>query len=184
MKRHLPFALVFALVAFTFVVASAVPARADVPKASELYTVDRIPFTFASSISSTGQTSAPGQVIYISLSKQHMWVYQDGQQVFSFVISSGIPTRATKPGNFRVQDKIPNAWSNVWQLSMPNWLGIYNVGRVENGIHALPITKRGVRIWGGILGHPASFGCIILNTPDAVKLYDWAQVGALVIIRN
>ena len=176
MKRHLPFAFVFALLAFTFVASSAAPAQADAPRASEQYTVDREP--------STGQTSAPGQVIYISLSKQHMWVYQDGKQVFSFVISSGIPTRTTKPGNFRVQDKIPDAWSNVWQLSMPNWLGIYNVGRVENGIHALPITKRGVRIWGGILGHPASFGCIILNTPDAVKLYDWAQVGALVIIRN
>jgi lipoprotein-anchoring transpeptidase ErfK/SrfK len=135
-------------------------------------------------VTAEGQTSAPGQVIYISLSKQHMWVYEDGEQVFSFVISSGIPTRVTKPGNFRVQDKIPNAWSGIWQLHMPYWLGIYNVGRVENGIHALPVNTRGVKLWAGLLGRPASFGCIILNTPDAKKLYEWAEVGALVVIRN
>jgi lipoprotein-anchoring transpeptidase ErfK/SrfK len=122
-------------------------------------------------------------VIYISLSKQRMWVYEDGDQVFDFVISSGLPERATKPGTFRVQSKIPEAWSNIWQLRMPYWMGIYNVGRVENGIHALPINTRGVRLWAGLLGRPASFGCIILNTKDAVTLYDWADLGTLVVIR-
>jgi LysM repeat protein len=128
-------------------------------------------------------SSAPGKVIYISLSKQHMWAYQDGALVYSFIASSGLPDRATKPGTFRVLSKIPSAWSNIWQLTMPYWLGIYNVGRVENGIHALPINKRGVKLWAGLLGKPASFGCIILNTKDAASLYDWAELGTLVIIR-
>jgi lipoprotein-anchoring transpeptidase ErfK/SrfK len=131
----------------------------------------------------TAPVSGPGKVIYISLGKQHMWAYQDGKQVFSFIASSGIPTRATKPGTFRVQSKIPEAWSNIWQLRMPYWLGIYNVGRVENGIHALPINTRGIKLWAGLLGRPASFGCIILNDKNAAALYNWADVGTLVVIR-
>jgi lipoprotein-anchoring transpeptidase ErfK/SrfK len=127
--------------------------------------------------------SAPGKVIYISISQQHMWAYENGKQVYSFVVSTGISTRATKRGNFRVQSKIPKAWSNIWQLSMPNWLGIYNVGTVENGIHALPINRRGVKLWAGLLGRPASFGCIILNDVNAAKLYKWAAIGTLVVIR-
>lgn len=129
-------------------------------------------------------SSANGKVIYISLGKQRMWAYQDGELVYKFVVSTGLANRATKPGTFRVQSKIPEAWSNIWQLRMPYWLGIYNVGRIENGIHALPINTRGVKLWAGLLGRPASFGCIILGDKDAVALYGWADMGTLVIIRN
>lgn len=127
--------------------------------------------------------SAKGKIVYISLTKQHMWAYDTGRQVYSFVISSGLPDRPTKPGTFRVLSKIPTAWSNIWQLSMPWWMGIYYAGRVENGIHALPINKRGIKLWAGLLGRPASFGCIILNTKDAKTLFDWVDLGTMVIIR-
>ena len=159
--------VLFALALFTFgLAAPARPARA------------------ASAPELAGPVSAPGKVIYISIAKQHMWVYENGKQVYSYVVSTGLPNRATKAGVFRVQSKIPEAWSNIWQLRMPSWLGIYNVGNVENGIHALPINKRGVKLWAGLLGRPASFGCIILNTKDATTLYNWADIGTLVIIRN
>ena len=185
MKRSLWFGGAFALLVCAFLFGSAAPVQAGLAQKPQAIAQNEVETEDATNgPSRSAQTSAPGQVIYISLSKQHMWVYEDGEQVFSFVISSGIPTRATKPGNFRIQDRIPDAWSGVWQLSMPYWLGIYNVGRVENGIHALPINKRGVRLWAGLLGRPASFGCIILNTPDAKKLYEWAKVGALVVIRK
>ncbi|HEY3342859.1 MAG TPA: L,D-transpeptidase family protein [Anaerolineae bacterium] len=185
MKSRLFSACALTLLVCVALLTCVFPAQAGVvsgPAAAAQSSVETTEYTFDTSAS--GQTSAPGQVIYISLSKQHMWVYEDGKQVFSFVVSSGIATRATKPGNFRVQDRIPDAWSGIWQLSMPYWMGIYNVGRVENGIHALPINKRGVRLWAGLLGRPASFGCIILNTPDAKTLYNWVKVGALVVIRN
>jgi lipoprotein-anchoring transpeptidase ErfK/SrfK len=185
MKSRLLSACALTLFVCVSLIISVIPARAGVapiPAAAAQNSVETTEYTFDTSLN--GQTSAPGQVIYISLGKQHMWVYEDGKQVFSFVVSSGIATRATKPGNFRVQDKIPNAWSGIWQLTMPYWLGIYNVGRIENGIHSLPINTRGVKLWAGLLGRPASFGCIILNTPDAKKLYSWAKVGALVVIRN
>jgi LysM repeat protein len=128
--------------------------------------------------------SAKGKVIYVSLGKQRAWAYQNGNLDHVFVVSTGLPERATKPGTFRVQTKLPEAWSNVWQLHMPYWLGIYNVGRIENGFHALPINTRGVKLWAGLLGRPASFGCIILGDKDAKTLYDWAEIGTLVVIRR
>ena len=65
---------------------------------------------------------------------------------------------------------------------MPYWLGIYYVGRMENGIHALPIDRNGRMLWAGYLGTPVSFGCIILSTENARTLYHWADVGVPVWI--
>ncbi|MFN2136546.1 MAG: hypothetical protein ACK2UK_11365 [Candidatus Promineifilaceae bacterium] len=32
------------------------------------------------------------------------------------------------------------------------------------------------------MGHPASFGCIILGIPEAETLYNWVEVGVVVVI--
>jgi lipoprotein-anchoring transpeptidase ErfK/SrfK len=124
-----------------------------------------------------------GKAIYVSISKQRMYVYSNGRLVYNWLVSTGLPKSATKAGNFRVQTKIPEAWSSIWQLRMPYWMGIYYVGRVENGIHALPINRRGQKLWGGLLGRRASFGCVILSTQNAATLYRWAPAGTPVIIR-
>lgn len=123
-----------------------------------------------------------GKAIYVSLSKQRMWVYENGRLLWTFLVSTGTPDRATKAGTFRIKSKIDEAWSNVWQLRMPYWLGIYDVGRIENGIHAMPMTRNGRPVrWR--VGTPGSFGCVVLNTRDAATLYNWATIGTLVVIR-
>lgn len=128
--------------------------------------------------------SAKGKVIYVSLGKQRVYAYQDGKLIYTFIVGTGLPEKATKPGVFRIKTKIREAWSNVWQLRMPYWMGIYDVGKVENGFHALPINRRGGKLWARLLGKPVSFGCIVLNDPDAAKLYQFADMGTLVIIRS
>ena len=123
-----------------------------------------------------------GKAVYVSLGKQRMWVYQNGKLLWTFLVSTGRPDRATKAGTFRIKTKMDEAWSNVWQLRMPNWLGIYDVGRVENGIHAMPFSKNGRAVrWR--VGAPGSFGCVVLTAKDAQTLYDWAEIGTLVVIR-
>ena len=124
---------------------------------------------------------ARGKAIYVSISKQRMTVYSNGQAVYKWVVSTGL-RNGTRAGSFRVQSKYPEAWASIWSLRMPYWLGIYNVGRIENGIHALPINKRGVKLWAGLLGRPSSFGCVILGTQNAATLYRWAPMGTPVII--
>jgi lipoprotein-anchoring transpeptidase ErfK/SrfK len=65
---------------------------------------------------------------------------------------------------------------------MPYWLGIYWVGNVENGIHALPIRTDGTVMWGGLLGQRASYGCVILSNAAARTIYYWADIGTPVRI--
>ena len=84
---------------------------------------------------------------------------------------------------YSVLDKIPNAYAWTWDLWMPNWLGIYWAGSLENGIHALPFQSNGWRLWEGYLGTPVSYGCVILGVDEAQLLYDWAEVGTPVEIQ-
>ena len=120
--------------------------------------------------------------IVVDLSDQRMYVYQNGQLLWNWVVSTGQPGRDTAVGHYKVLNKIPNAYSYTWSLQMPYWLGIYWAGSLQNGIHALPIQANGQRLWEGYLGQRVSFGCVILSTQNAQMLYNWASVGTPVDI--
>lgn len=120
--------------------------------------------------------------ILVDISEQHMYVYEGDVLVNSFISSTGI-NNGTRVGSFSVLDKIPNAYGATWDLWMPNWLGIYWSGSLENGIHALPILSSGVQLWEGYLGTPISFGCVVLGVDESQWLYDWAEVGTPVDIQ-
>ena len=120
--------------------------------------------------------------ILISISEQHLYAYEGESLVYSFVASTGM-NNATRAGTFSVLDKIPNAYGATWDIWMPNWLGIYWAGSMENGIHALPILPNGAQLWAGFLGRPISYGCIVLGANEAQLLYGWADIGTPVEIR-
>jgi lipoprotein-anchoring transpeptidase ErfK/SrfK len=123
--------------------------------------------------------------ILISLSKQRLTVFQNGSQIRQYVISTGIDRSPTQPGVFQVQSHDPNAYASVWDLYMPNFLGIYEAWPgFMNGIHGLPTLSSGRRLWANILGSPASYGCIILGLDEAEWLYNWAENGVVVEIRD
>ena len=122
--------------------------------------------------------------IEVDVSQQHLTAWEKDEIVFSYVCSTGKPGTPTKRGTFEILDKIPEAYSSVWHLRMPWWLGIYWAGGSENGFHALPILSNGRTLWAGYLGTPISYGCIVLDTPAAKRLYDWVDIGTMVIIRN
>lgn len=124
----------------------------------------------------------PPRRIEIDISTQRFYAYEGDRLVYNWPTSTGLPGRDTAAGHFKVQSKIEMAWSSIWQLKMPYWLGIYNVGTVENGIHALPIRTDGSVMWGGLLGQRASYGCVILSTKAARTLYNWAEIGTPVWI--
>lgn len=120
--------------------------------------------------------------ILVDISEQHMYVYEGDTLVYSFVASTGLHN-ATAVGTFAVQSKIPNAYGSTWDIWMPNWLGIYWAGGLENGIHALPILSNGAILWEGYLGRPVSYGCVVLGTYESSLLYNWAEMGTTVEIR-
>ena len=133
------------------------------------------------------RVSGPGlavvKSIVVDLSQQHLYAYEGDRVVLSLVCSSGAAPYYTRTGNFRIQSKIPNAYGSVWDIWMPHWMGIYWAGGTENGIHALPLMPDGTTLWAGYLGHPVSYGCIVLGTYDAKVLYDWAEMGTPVVIQ-
>ncbi len=126
--------------------------------------------------------SSTGKYILVSISEQHLYAYENGQLVYSFIASTGMGN-STRVGTFSVLDKIPNAYGATWNIWMPDWMGIYYSGTLENGIHALPILSSGARLWSGFLGTPISFGCVVLGVDEAQQLYNWADVGTPVEIR-
>ncbi|NIV40279.1 MAG: tetratricopeptide repeat protein, partial [Anaerolineae bacterium] len=124
----------------------------------------------------------PPKRIEIDISSQRFYAYKGDTLVYNFPTSTGLRGRDTAVGHFKVQSKIPMAYSSIWRLNMPYWLGIYNVGRIENGIHALPIRPDGSVMWAGLLGQRASYGCVILSNYAAKLIYDWAEIGTPVDI--
>jgi tetratricopeptide (TPR) repeat protein len=127
-------------------------------------------------------TLFPPKRIEIDISKQWLYAWEGDTIVYDFVTSTGLPGQDTATGHYKVLDKIPMAYSSIWNLSMPYWLGIYYVGSVQNGIHALPIRPDGSVMWAGLLGQRASYGCVILTDEAAQLLYNWAEIGTPVDI--
>ncbi len=142
----------------------------------------RIPAGGAAPAPAPAQPTPSGRRIVVDLSDQRMYVYQNGQLLWNWVVSTGRPGQETAVGHYKVLNKLPNAYAQTWSLQMPYWLGIYWAGHLQNGIHALPIQSNSQRLWEGYLGQRVSFGCVILSTQNAVTLYDWATVGTPVDI--
>lgn len=126
----------------------------------------------------------PGRSVIVDVSEQRAYVYENGMLLQVFVVSTGLPGQETRRGSFQIQNKIPVAYAATWDLQMPHWLGFYWSGPLQNGFHALPILSNGVRLWEGLLGSPASYGCVILSDVDARWLYEWASIGMPVTVRD
>ncbi len=120
--------------------------------------------------------------ILVDISEQRLYAYEGNTLAYDFVASTGM-NNGTRTGMFSVLEKIPNAYGSTWDIWMPNWLGIYWSGNLQNGIHALPILSNGATLWSGYLGVPISYGCVVLGTYESQLLYDWAEVGTPVEIQ-
>ncbi|MCW1970300.1 MAG: L,D-transpeptidase family protein [Anaerolineae bacterium] len=130
-----------------------------------------------------GNVPPVGKFVWVSISQQRMAMYENGNLVHENLVSTGRAGSDTAIGNFRIKTKLDRPYSRLWNLWMPYWLGIYDVGPYENGFHAPPSTPAGAVLWRESLGKPASFGCIVLSENDAARLYAWVEIGTPVSIR-
>jgi len=122
--------------------------------------------------------------IVISISQQHLWTYENGSLRSEHVISTGIDRSPTIPGIYQVRTHELEAYASVWDLYMPHFMGIYEGWPgFMNGLHGLPTLSSGNRLWAGNLGHPVSYGCIILDLQAAEDIYNWAEEGVVVEIQ-
>lgn len=104
--------------------------------------------------------------------------YGQGPKVFNtFSISTGKRGYETPLGEFKILNKVPNAWSRTYGLWMPYWMSFTYQG---HGIHELPYWPSGFREGSDHLGTAVSHGCVRLGIGPAEKLYNWAEVGTMV----
>jgi lipoprotein-anchoring transpeptidase ErfK/SrfK len=108
-------------------------------------------------------------LVAISLSKQHLVVYDDGVPIAESRISSGTESYPTPTGVFSIIQKQRWHRSNLYSdAPMP---------------FMQRITWSGVALHAGKLpGYPASHGCIRLPDDFAVRLFRTTAVGARVVI--
>jgi len=123
--------------------------------------------------------------IVVDISDQHLYAYEGETLVYDFLCSTGIASSPTITGTFQVLSKEEEAYASSWDLWMPHFVGIYRSGPdFTNGIHALPTLSSGARLWEGYLGSPISYGCIVIGLEEGAVLYEWAELGTLVVIRE
>jgi len=133
----------------------------------------------------TAAIITPPTRVEVSLTTRICEVYENGTVIKSFQVCTGRPSSPTVPGRYTIQSKIEqDAYASKWDLIMPYWMGIYWAGGSENGFHAYPLRGGTQVLWRGALGTGCSFGCIVLDTADAEWLYNWAEMGTVVFVRN
>jgi lipoprotein-anchoring transpeptidase ErfK/SrfK len=117
--------------------------------------------------------AAGAKKIVVDMSDQRVYAYEGNTLVFSVRMNA----RGTRGGTFRIRNKIPMATSFALGWKLPLWMGIYRSGGLENGCHAAASTRGGGRAYN-------SFGCIVMAPANAARLYKWARVGTLVVVRR
>ena len=117
--------------------------------------------------------------IKVDLSQQKMFLFENGQFVKEYTISSGKIDTPTPRGNFRVIYKSPMVYSKLTDCWLPFWVGFTNDGKY--GFHETPICE-GKRIGESEVGQPSSAGCLRLKQSDSEEFYNWAEEETLVEI--
>ncbi|MEZ4515693.1 MAG: L,D-transpeptidase family protein [Chloroflexota bacterium] len=124
-----------------------------------------------------------GKRIEVSITEQRARVYENGQLKWDWPASTGIDSSPTAPGVFQIQSHEPNAYAGNWDLWMPSFMGIYRpvpTSDFMNGFHGFPTRGNAQLLWTGDLGHPVTYGCILLSSENAQTLFDWADAGVVV----
>lgn len=129
--------------------------------------------------------AASGKVIDISINDQMMTIIENYRIINKFPVSTGTWDMPTPIGTHQIYNHIPDSYSTLYDLYMPNWMAITPDGGY--GIHGLPYWKYS---WGNVyegenhLGWRVSHGCVRLSLENAKWLYGWAPVGTTVIVHN
>ena len=120
-----------------------------------------------------------GKYIDINLAKQQLSIFENGERLGTYKVSTGKRGMATPTGTFRVIAKRGRAWSRKYNLYMPYFMQFTGAG---HGIHELPEWKNGYKEGANHLGIPVSHGCVRLGVGPAAKVYNWAEIGTPIVV--
>jgi len=115
------------------------------------------------------------KTVIVDLSEQRLYAYENGGQVNTFLVSTGLPGMDTHVGTFAISAKIYSKLYAGPGYYLPNTL--YNM-RFDG-----PRYLHGA-YWHNDFGRRKSHGCVNIAYPNAEWLYNWAPVGTKVIVRQ
>lgn len=119
----------------------------------------------------TGDIDTKKQV-KVDLSQQKAFLFENGQLVREYNISSGLSETPTPKGEYRIVYKQDNLYSKIAGCWLSYWAGFTSDGLY--GFHETPVCD-GIREGEEDIGKPASHGCIRLKTGDASDFYSWIE---------
>lgn len=130
--------------------------------------------------------------ILVNLDTQWLRAFENGVEVFSWAISSGIESAPTTPGIFQILSHENPAYGSSYllcdgsgcgQWEMEWFMGIYEVvPGLMNGFHGSVLLPDNSLLGDGNVGVPYTLGCVMSRSADAQLLYDWAEEGTIVEI--
>jgi hypothetical protein len=118
--------------------------------------------------------------IEINLYEQTVAVYDQRQLVFATLIASGLDPFWTRPGLFRIFEKLDTTpmrgsfevdRSDAYYLEDVPWTMYFDQARALHGAY-----------WRANLGFPQSHGCVNLSIGDSRWIFDWAEIGDWVYV--
>ncbi len=118
--------------------------------------------------------------IEVNLYEQTLAVYDQDQLVFATLIASGLEPFWTRPGLFKIINKLDKTpmrgsfeadHSDAYYLEDVPWTMYFDEARALHGAY-----------WRANLGFPQSHGCVNLSVGDSHWLFDWANVGDWVYV--
>lgn len=145
-----------------------------------------IPLQQVESPNTHGEVAA--RYIEVSISKQKMYIFDQGQLVKTYPVSTGL-YYPTPRGRFNIINKALEGYSDIYNVYMPYWMAFYFgwAGGQDAyfGIHELPYWYTGgerKQRPREFLGSPHTGGCISLDIGAAKEVYDFSFVGMDVVV--
>lgn len=136
----------------------------------------------------------PNKRIVVDLDNQSMIAFENGQEKFKWLISSGMDQYPTSPGIYQILTHneeaaggsftlCSNSGLNCGSWTMYWFMGMYEVvPGLMNGFHGAVLLPNGNLLGGGSVGSQYTFGCVMAQNDNAKMLYDWADQGTVVEI--
>jgi len=113
--------------------------------------------------------------IEIDLSSQRLTAWQGKNPEYAVIISTGKNATPTLTGVFSIQTKLRSARMQGDDYDIPDvpYTMFYSGGYAIHGAY-----------WHRSFGTPVSHGCVNVAVDHAERLFDWAEVGTPVIVRQ
>lgn len=126
--------------------------------------------------------SGTGRRVVFSESAQRVWLVDAAGTVVDSWLVSGSLTDNLQPGTYEVWSRSEQAWGIDDSGTMKYFVRFAHGERAAIGFHDIPVDDGRLVQTVDELGTPQSHGCIRQRRADAVRMWDFAQMGTTVVV--